>query len=393
MSSKKSQVSKQQQQKSKSVSSSKASKGKCSKVSSSKVSASKTTEKSSKKAPKKKPNDVIKFEATAKSEAEQSFSAPKSKAAPTKSEAETPKSSIPAGKSAVSSSKKEEGKEKKSEKTDSSSPPEKAKLIDPKNTAPPPKDATERTAKVSKNEEAIRAIIEKLRAIPLDNIAEETKNDLIRIHAITRGIVLRYVQYRVDKEKAKLADILEKVDRAEEEAKAATSEQKKEMAKQGDGVLPSFEDIQWPEVVAGGGGEGKGGQKVAEAGSTVVSKNNKIASKMVEKEMGSVAEILSNAESVKESGSSGKDKEPKSKAVPKSKLQVSSAKSKLDSKSSSAAAAAAAKSGSAVEKISCSGKSTAGKSASKKSCNAGKKQKQSSQPGTIKLEAKKITLN
>ncbi|KAH9405174.1 hypothetical protein TYRP_001015 [Tyrophagus putrescentiae] len=391
MSSKKSQVSKQQQQKSKSVSSSKASKGKCSKVSSSKVSASKTTEKSSKKAPKKKPNDVIKFEATAKSEAEQSFSAPKSKAAPTKSEAETPKSSIPAGKSAVSASKKEEGKEKKSEKTDSSSPPEKAKLIDPKNTAPPPKDATERTAKVSKNEEAIRAIIEKLRAIPLDNIAEETKNDLIRIHAITRGIVLRYVQYRVDKEKAKLADILEKVDRAEEEAKAATSEQKKEMAKQGDGVLPSFEDIQWPEVVAGGGWGGKGVKKVEEAESTVVSKNNKIASKMVEKEMGSVAEILSNADSVKESGSSGKDKEPKSKAVPKSKLQVSSAKSKLDSKSS-AAAAAAAKSGSAIEK-SCSGKSTAGKSASKKSCSAGKKQKQSSQPGTIKLEAKKITLN
>lgn len=233
----------------------------------------------------------------------------------------------------------------------------KSKIIDPSNTAPPPKDANERSAKVSKNEEAIKNIIDKLRAIPLDNLSEETKNDLIKIHAIARGIVLRYVIYRVDKEKAKLADILEKVERAEEDAKKATSGEKREKANQADGVLPSFEDIQWPEMVGKASGASKSGSG---------------------KE--SVAEVQVTAASVAGSAqkSSNKSKVGKSKVFSvTAKSGVSGPKSNVSKSPKSASAV--------VEKSSLAKSTTLSKK------DAGKKEQ--SQPGTIKLEAKKITLN
>lgn len=50
----------------------------------------------------------------------------------------------------------------------------------------------EKARKIEKNKNAIESIISMLRSIPPDNISSETRDDLIKIHHLAKGIWQRY---------------------------------------------------------------------------------------------------------------------------------------------------------------------------------------------------------
>lgn len=66
------------------------------------------------------------------------------------------------------------------------------KLQDPKAIQEHPISDEERARKIEKNHQAIEGIVEMLHIIPPDNISNATREDLIKIRDLAKGIVMRY---------------------------------------------------------------------------------------------------------------------------------------------------------------------------------------------------------
>lgn len=74
-----------------------------------------------------------------------------------------------------------------------SAPPVQPQLHDPKAVMTTALSEEERAKKIEKNRQAVESIISMLQSIPPDNISPETRDDLIVIHGIAKGILARYV--------------------------------------------------------------------------------------------------------------------------------------------------------------------------------------------------------
>ncbi|KAH9387809.1 hypothetical protein TYRP_009006 [Tyrophagus putrescentiae] len=72
-------------------------------------------------------------------------------------------------------------------------PPQQQQLHDPKAVMATALTDEERAKKIEKNRQAVESIISMLQSIPPDNISPETRDDLIVIHGIAKGILARYV--------------------------------------------------------------------------------------------------------------------------------------------------------------------------------------------------------
>lgn len=95
----------------------------------------------------------------------------------------------------------------------------------------------EKARKIEKNKNAIEAIIGMLRSIPPDNISSETRDDLIKIHHLAKGIWQRYQGLEKKDGGGKQGENAKDGSAPAEAAPAAPAEFKL------DGMKPAFADI------------------------------------------------------------------------------------------------------------------------------------------------------